>query len=146
VDNTADANKPVSTAVRGAIDAEVLAREGADIALNTKIESYIGKTERITSYAFSFQTFTYDDPTEYQAQQEELTTCALSYFGFTEISDIPNAVGVHNLNGGHLFIFNQEQEDPPIPASWVDDGLDTVAQATNNTLGVVKGSVEELEI
>lgn len=47
-DNTADINKPVSTATRAAIDAEKTARENADAELETAIAQKAAKTEVLT--------------------------------------------------------------------------------------------------
>jgi hypothetical protein len=100
------------------------------------IQGLQGKSSRLNAAAFSFDVFV-NDPTTFAAQQQEINDYALAQLGLGSIADLPNFVGVHNLNGNHLFIFNQDSVSPV----WIDNGFDTVAVATNLSLGVVLGSL-----
>jgi hypothetical protein len=110
-------------------DKEVLAGLVIDVA------SIQGRNFRLNAHTFTFDEFSTDSAVK-DAQEAELTNYALSELGFSDIASIPNGTAVHNVNGDHLFRFNQNGA----ASYWVDDGFDVVGLATTTTAGVVKGS------
>jgi hypothetical protein len=158
--------------------------------LQTQINAQQNVPARLPGYSFTFEMFS-DDPTEAAAQQQELNDYAEEILGVTTF---PNLLGVHNLNGDHLFIFNHaylpedsnylgtfvtsddlagitdpapatgnwalitetgtrwdfdgsqwadSETDPHIPARWIDNGLDTVQDATTALPGVVRFATDD---
>lgn len=71
--------------------------------------------------------------------QDALNNYAVSEIPNVTIDTIPNGTRVKNEYDDHVWIYNSELKQ------WIDDGIDTVAVATNTTLGVVTGSEEDLE-
>jgi hypothetical protein len=129
--------------------------EMADLEpLITEIQGLHGKTARLNGYDFGMG-ITSDniDDTDIQIM---LNAYAIVQLGVSDVSDIPNFIGVHNLydgeGGNHLLIFNQAivgsgtPENPEFPAHWVDNGLDSVSIASNTSLGVVNGSSADLKV
>lgn len=179
--------------LQGSINAEASSRQTGDGGLQTQIDnlnaSFQGmanKPARLPANSFSFDEFS-SDSDELAAQQEELTNYAIETLGLTTAESIPNLIAVHNLNGNHLFIFNQSylpedvnylgayadpaeladipdaaagnwayvestatrwnydgdtwtdsEVNPYIPAGWVDNGLDSVQEASTAVMGVVQ--------
>ncbi|GHU27921.1 hypothetical protein FACS1894152_5190 [Bacilli bacterium] len=103
------------------------------------IRALEGKSSRLNGYSFSFITFSdpSSDPTDYQAQQTEVTNYALAQLNLTDPNDIPNFIGVHNLNGDHLFLFDQGTVSP-LDNVWIDNGLDTLVPASKTVGGYVQ--------
>jgi hypothetical protein len=129
--------------------------EMADLEpLITEIQGLHGKTARLNGYDFGMG-ITSDNIDDADIQIM-LNAYAMVQLGVSDVSDIPNFIGVHNLydgeGGNHLLIFNQAivgsgtPENPEFPAHWVDNGLDSVSIASNTSLGVVKGSSADMKI
>jgi hypothetical protein len=122
--------------------------------LEQEIQGLHGKTARLNAYDFGMgiTSENINDPDI----QTMLNAYALVQLGLSDVADIPNFIGVHNLytgaGGNHLLIFNQAitgsgtPDDPEFPAHWIDNGLDSVSIASTTSLGVVKGSVTDMEI
>ena len=78
--------------------------------------------------------------------QEQLTEYALSQIpNISSATEIWNGTRVKNLSDNHLWVLNNTQDTDPVVFEWIDNGLDTVHTATNDTLGVVMGSTEDFE-
>ena len=78
--------------------------------------------------------------------QEQLTEYALSQIpNISNATEIWNGTRVKNLSDNHLWVLNNTQGTDPVVFEWIDNGLDTVHTATNETLGVVMGSTEDFE-
>lgn len=75
--------------------------------------------------------------------QKELTDYALQEIGITDPLEIWNGTRVKNEADNHLWVLVNTQDTDPKIFEWIDDGLDTVSTATNDSLGVVKGSTED---
>ncbi|GHU26820.1 hypothetical protein FACS1894152_2230 [Bacilli bacterium] len=103
------------------------------------IRALEGKSSRLNGYSFSFVTFSdpVNDPTGYQAEQLEVTNYALTQLQLTDPADIPNMIGVHNLNGDHLFLYDQGGEGL-LDDVWIDNGLDTLVPASKTVGGYVQ--------
>jgi hypothetical protein len=122
--------------------------------LITEIEGLHGKTARLNGYDFGIG-ITSDNIGDTDIQTM-LTAYALVQLGLSDVSEIPNFIGVHNLfdgdGGNHLLVFNQAivgsgtPENPEFPAHWIDNGLDSVSVASITSLGVVKGSNEDMKV
>lgn len=79
--------------------------------------------------------------------QEEITNIAMQQI-FDDPSqhdktEIWNGTRIKNLFNDHIWILNNTPDTQPPIFEWIDDGLDTVGIATNDSLGVVKGSIED---
>ena len=100
--------------------------------LNGRIETIIGSGGLLTAHDFGTA-----NPT-----QQQLTDYALAQIGVSDPAAIWHKTQVRNTNNGHVWVLmNQPENEPPI-FEWIDDGLDRVSIATEQTLGVVKGSSE----
>jgi hypothetical protein len=72
--------------------------------------------------------------------QQDLTDYALAEIGIDDPLKIFNGTRVTNLFDNHLWILtNTPNTEPPV-FDWADDGVNTVGVATQDTLGIVKGS------
>lgn len=87
----------------------------------------LGKLRYMPAYDFGVDT----------PSQQELTDYALAHTGLVAVA---NSTSIVNLFDGHEWIYNEEGEE------WVDLQLSTVGQATNTSLGVVKGSTDNGKI
>jgi hypothetical protein len=137
----ADLTAEIARAQKAEQSAQSIGNDAFALALSNKqeIDSIHGMTARLDATSFPFVSFS-DHPEEYAMQQQSLTSYALSQLHLENIEQIPNFIGVHNINGSHLFIFNAMQTEPSfISAHWVDDGVDTVSIADANNTGIVKG-------
>ncbi|MDR1310107.1 MAG: hypothetical protein LBL95_09480 [Deltaproteobacteria bacterium] len=108
------------------------------LALKSDLDSLSGLvhgvSQRLDAHAFGFDVFS-PDPGTRAAQEAALTAYAVGQIpGTTGVLDLPAHLSVRNLHGNHLFRLN-----PGSPPSWVDDGFDIVAKATNTSLGLIMG-------
>lgn len=92
--------------------------------LNNRVDSVVGKLTYLPPYNFGTST-----PT-----QEVLTDYALSHR-----DTLINSLSVQNLFDNHEWIYNEDGNE------WIDNGIASVATATNSSLGVVKGSDEDFK-
>ena len=77
---------------------------------------------------------------------EALNKYAIQQTGVTSIEEVFNGTWVKNTFDNHIWqLVNTPDTNPPI-LEWVDTGFSGVSEATNDSLGVVKGSDEDLKI
>lgn len=116
---------------------EDVAQNTEDIGtLNSEVEAISGRGGYLIPHNFETAT-----PTESQ-----LNAYALSQI--TNIStpeEIFNGTRVTNLYNNHTWILNNTQDTDPVVFEWVDLGQSLVSIATNDTLGVVKGSPSDFK-
>lgn len=107
------------------------------VALDKKIDSISGVGGYLTAYDFGV-----DNPT-----QQQITDYALSQIpNITEPVEIFNGTRIKNAYNNHLWVLTNTPNTQPAIFEWVDNGLDTVMQATTTTLGVVKSSEADLKV
>ena len=70
---------------------------------------------------------------------ELLNSYAKQILNLTEDSQIPNGTRVKNTTDGHVWILNNVNDT----LIWIDSGTDTVAVATNQATGIVKGNNQD---
>ena len=70
---------------------------------------------------------------------ELLNSYAKQFLNLTEPSQIPNGTRVKNTTDGHVWILNNVNDK----FIWIDCGTDTVAVATNQATGIVKGNNQD---
>lgn len=68
-----------------------------------------------------------------------LNSYAKQILNLTEDSQIPNGTRVKNTTDGHVWILNNVNDT----FVWIDSGIDTVAVATNQATGIVKGNNQD---
>ena len=68
-----------------------------------------------------------------------LNSYAKQILNLTEDSQIPNGTRVKNTTDGHVWILNNVNDT----LIWIDGGTDTVAVATNQAMGIVKGNNQD---
>lgn len=149
VDNTPDAEKPVSAPQKYYIDSQdevtknraneyansAVAGErdralAAESALQARISAQEGVGGALSAYDFGVAI-----PT-----QEALTAYALSQIpSISDAVDIWNGTHVTNLFDNNVWQLNNTPATNPPIFEWAAIGSASVAQATNDTLGIVKG-------
>ena len=161
VDNTSDADKPVSTAQAAAIAAamgqEAETRAVADAGLQAQIDLGHGKGGALTAHDFGTETPTQAEFIEYACadiwgEGGEFTFDAdnpeESTYRFGEpdngitytASEIFNNTWVRNLYNGenHKWVLTNTQDTEPAVYIWTDVGQDVVMGATDAYAGVAK--------
>lgn len=104
--------------------------------LTSEVEAVSGRGGYLIPH--NFET---DTPTETQ-----LNNYALSQItNITTPEEIFNGTRVTNLYNNHTWILNNTQDTDPVVFEWVDLGQSLVSIATENTLGVVKGSPSDFK-
>ena len=116
---------------------EDVAQNTEDIStLNSEVEAVSGRGGYLIPHNFETAT-----PTENQ-----LNAYALSQItNITQPEEIFNGTRVTNLYNNHTWILNNTQDTDPVVFEWVDLGQSLVSIATNDTLGVVKGSPSDFK-
>ena len=105
--------------------------------LTSEVEAVSGRGGYLIPH--NFET---DTPTENQ-----LNVYALSQIpNITQPEEIFNGTRVTNLYNNHTWILNNTQDTDPVVFEWVDLGQSLVSIATENTLGVVKGSPSDFNV
>lgn len=117
---------------------EDVAQNTEDIStLNSEVEAVSGRGGYLIPHNFETAT-----PTENQ-----LNAYALSQIpNITQPEEIFNGTRVTNLYNNHTWILNNTQDTDPVVFEWVDLGQSLVSIATENTLGVVKGSPSDFNV
>ena len=116
---------------------EDVAQNTEDIGtLNSEVESISGRGGYLIPHNFETAT-----PTENQ-----LNAYALSQIpNISTPEEIFNGTRVTNLYNNHTWILNNTQDTDPVVFEWIDLGQSLVSVATNDTLGVVKGSPSDFK-
>lgn len=117
---------------------EDVAQNTEDIGnLSSEVEAISGRGGYLIPHNFETAT-----PTENQ-----LNAYALSQIpNITQPEEIFNGTRVTNLYNNHTWILNNTQDTDPVVFEWVDLGQSLVSIATENTLGVVKGSPSDFNV
>lgn len=68
-----------------------------------------------------------------------LNSYAKQILNLTEYFQIPNGTRVKNTTDGHVWILNNVNDT----LIWIDGGTDTIAVATNQAMGIVKGNNQD---
>jgi hypothetical protein len=124
----------------GADSAEAEAREEADAELDIKIQNIQGRGGYLTAHDFGTHT----------PAQSDLTDYALAEIGIANPAEIWNGTHVKNiyvdpeteLPDGHVWALTNTPDTSPPIFEWVDDGPEGIGTATNNRMGVVKGTAD----
>ena len=117
--------------------------------MNQEIQSIQGRGGYLRPY--DFQTARPDLPIDDLISDPPIYS-ALTQYALQEITNITdpieifNGTRVTNLFNNHTWILNNTQDTDPKVFEWVDLGQSLVSTATNDTLGVVKGSDEDLKV
>ncbi len=119
--DVAEALKAESEAREEALRLEAETRKAEDAEIREQVSGLQGIVTYLDGYNFETEL-----PT-----QEMLTAYALEK---TEWEEVKNSTSVINLFDNHEWIFNTETGE------WIDYGQSTVRTATNERLGIVKGS------
>ena len=106
------------------INAEMLARQGADTALQGAIDAVTGKLRYMPAKDFGAGA----------PGQGVLSAWAMAHTGLDHVA---NSTAVINLFDNHEWIYNEVGDE------WIDNGLGSVATATDAALGVVMGTDED---
>jgi hypothetical protein len=120
----------------GHFNAEEAARESGDQALQNLITVLSARIDGVEGKGG------YLEPHDFGTaapSQEALTNYALEQIGITDPSAILNGTRVKNTYNDNVWMI----VNAPPNFEWVNDGFETVGQATDATLGVVKGSGED---
>lgn len=117
------------------------------VDMNQEIQALQGRGGYLRPYDFDttrpnlplddLSTHTYSLLTQYALQ--EITN-------ITDPIEIFNGTRVTNLENNHTWILNNTPDTTPAVFEWVDLGQSLVSTATNDTLGIVKGSDDDLAV
>lgn len=116
--------------------------------MSSEIQSIQGRGGYLRPY--DFQTASPNLPKDNLTAQPPVHSL-LTQYALQEIDNITNPIDIFNgtrvtnLFNNHTWILNNTQDTNPIVFEWVDLGQSLVSVATNDTLGVVKGSDQDLE-
>lgn len=137
-DNILTKDRVTSLEQKRVIDRALIDANTEDIStLNSEVEAVAGKGGYLIPHNFGTAT-----PTE-----QQLNDYALSQItNITQPEEIFNGTRVTNLYNNHTWILNNTQDTDPVVFEWVDLGQSLVSIATENTLGVVKGSPSDFNV
>ena len=121
------------TAAAQNLQAQVNANRDSIIANTAGINAMKGRGGYLMAHDFGTEA-----PT-----QQELTDYALLQISSDDPLDIWNSTHVKNLFNSHVWALTNTPDTLPPIFEWVDDGIDAVTVATEETLGVVKSSEDE---